>query len=51
MSIIQWDESFSVNVAEIDKQHQRLLEMINELYDAMRQGRGKVIIGKTITVG
>jgi hemerythrin len=22
--------------------------MINELYDAMRQGRGKVIIGKTI---
>jgi hemerythrin len=48
MSIIQWDESFSVNVTEIDKQHQRLVEMINELYDAMRQGKGKVVIGKTI---
>jgi hemerythrin len=48
VTIIQWDHSLSVNVAEIDQQHQKLIKIINELYDAMRQGKGKEVIGKTI---
>ena len=34
MSLIQWDDSYSVGVAELDAQHQRLIQMINELNDA-----------------
>ncbi|MCP4353146.1 MAG: hemerythrin family protein [Desulfobacterales bacterium] len=48
MPLIQWDDSLNVNVAEIDRQHQRLVEMINDLDDAMRQGKGKDVLGKII---
>ncbi len=48
MPLIQWDDSFSVNVAEIDRQHQRLVGMINDLNDAMRHGKGKDVLGKII---
>ncbi len=48
MALIQWDGSFSVKVAEIDQQHQKLVSMINELNDAMRQGKGKDVLGKII---
>lgn len=45
MALMEWDNSFSVNVAVIDNQHQKLFYMINELHDAMKQGKGKDIIG------
>lgn len=40
MAFIQWNESYSVGIAEIDKQHMRLVELINTLYEAMRLGKG-----------
>ena len=39
----------SVNIAEIDGQHQKLVAMINELDDAMRQGKGKEIVSKIVS--
>jgi hemerythrin len=30
-----WEESFRVKVAEIDEQHRRWIEIINELHDAL----------------
>ena len=48
MALIQWNDSLSVNVVEIDKQHQKLVGMINELNDAMRQGKGKDALGKIV---
>jgi len=45
MSIIQWDESLSVKVKEIDAQHQKLINLLNELFDAMRVGKGNQILG------
>jgi len=48
MAIITWNDSLSVKVAEIDKQHQKLISIINELHDAMRLGKGKEILGKTV---
>ena len=48
MALIQWSNSLSVNIDSIDKQHQRLIDMINQLNDAMRQGKGKEVAGKIV---
>ena len=48
MPLIQWSDALSVNVKEIDLQHQKLVGMINDLNDAMREGKGKEVLGKTI---
>ncbi len=40
MSLMEWKDSFSVSVADIDKQHHKLVDMLNELHDAMQQGKG-----------
>lgn len=48
MALIQWSDSLSVKVAEIDKQHQKLIGLINELSEAMRQGQGKTVVEKII---
>jgi hemerythrin-like metal-binding protein len=36
-----WDDSFSVNVREIDLQHQKLIEMINEFYEHVGKDSGQ----------
>jgi len=41
MSLIQWEKKYSVNIPEIDKQHQHLIEILNTLYDSMRTGEAK----------
>jgi len=48
MALINWNDSLSVNIAEIDQQHQKLVLVINELNDAMKQGKGKDILGEII---
>jgi methyl-accepting chemotaxis protein/hemerythrin len=46
--LINWSTSFSVNVPSMDREHQRLVEIINELYGAMRKGHGKDAIGSIL---
>lgn len=48
MALINWSDSMSVRVAEVDKQHQKLIALINELHDAMRAKKGKEVLGKVI---
>ncbi len=48
MALIRWDDSLSVKVTAIDQQHQKLIVMINDLSNAMKQGKGKEVIGETI---
>lgn len=38
MALVEWKSEHSVNVWSIDLQHQKLFEIFNELYDAMRAG-------------
>lgn len=45
MAIVQWDETLSVGVREIDAQHQGLLGLINELHDAMKEGKSREKLG------
>ena len=45
--LITWTDSFSVGVKAIDSQHRILIATINELHDAMSEGRGREVISKT----
>ncbi|MBF0607898.1 MAG: bacteriohemerythrin [Candidatus Magnetobacterium sp. LHC-1] len=45
---MQWDSSFSVNNALIDKQHQELFKLKNDLLDVMSQGKGKEDIARIL---
>jgi hemerythrin len=44
MSLIQWKDDYSVNVKEIDAQHQQLVNMVNELHAAMREGKANQVL-------
>jgi hemerythrin len=48
MAFIQWNDTYSVQVAELDQQHQRLIALINELHEAMQQGKGKDALHNTL---
>jgi hemerythrin len=39
MAYLDWKDEFSVGVAEMDSQHKRWIEIINELHDAMKSGQ------------
>jgi len=45
---MRWNESFSVGVDEIDSQHRKLVEMLGNLLEEMKSGRGKAVMAKTI---
>lgn len=49
MALINWNETYSVKVKEIDAQHKKLVEIINELHEKMKEGKGKQIIEKLLT--
>jgi hemerythrin len=44
MPLLVWTAKYSVNIRELDAQHQRLFAMINELYDAMQAGVARSVI-------
>jgi methyl-accepting chemotaxis protein/hemerythrin len=39
--LFEWDDSLSVKVTEIDNQHKRLIDLINQLHKAMGEGKSK----------
>jgi hemerythrin len=43
-----WNSSLSVKVKQFDDQHMKLVEMVNELHDAMKEGKGTAILGKIL---
>lgn len=45
MPLIEWTNELSVNIRSIDEQHKKLVGMVNDLHDAMREGRGSRITG------
>ena len=46
MALFQWDNSFSVNNSEIDEQHKKLVALLNQLHDAMGQGKSREVLGE-----
>lgn len=48
MSNSSWNDSYSVGIIKIDTQHKRLFQLIDDLNNAMAEGKGKEIMGKVL---
>jgi len=41
MELIEWSEELELGIPEIDQQHKKLVEMMNEFYTELREGHKK----------
>jgi hemerythrin len=48
VALLTWIPQYSVNVREIDEQHKKLIGLINQMYDAMRAGKGRDVLGQVL---
>jgi len=46
---IEWDEKYSVKVKELDDQHKKLFAMLNEMSDAVEDGKGFLVVNKVVS--
>ena len=45
MALMEWSPALSVKVTKFDDQHKKLLELVNQLHDAMKSGQGNNMLG------
>jgi hemerythrin-like metal-binding protein len=45
VAFIEWNPRFSVGVAELDQQHQKLVELTNRLHSSMLAGKSSSVLG------
>lgn len=48
MPLMEWNEGMSVAIEQFDQEHQKLVAMINDLFDAVQAGRGKEALGSVL---
>jgi hemerythrin len=48
MPLLTWDEKYSLGIIEIDNQHKKLVDIMNELHDAMKARRTKEVVESII---
>ena len=48
MKYVVWDNAWSVGVAEIDRQHRKIIDMINRLESARLNGMSAMMIGSIL---
>lgn len=46
MALVTWDQSYSVKVKRCDDDHRKLFDLMNALYEAMRVGKGRSVVGQ-----
>jgi hemerythrin-like metal-binding protein len=49
MAFIEFEDTFRVGHPAIDQQHAELFQAVNNLHDAMREGRAKQQLGEVLT--
>lgn len=49
MEIVQWSENLSVGIANIDEQHNRLIQLMGELDEAIRRNEGADVVEDVLT--
>ena len=47
--LFPWSDTYSVQIGVIDMQHKGLVDLINELHQAMVAGQGKQELGKILS--
>ena len=45
MALMEWSPLFSVKVKKYDDQHKKLIDLVNQLHDAMKAGEGNTMLG------
>ena len=48
MPLITWIPNFSVNVKDMDAQHQTLIEITNQLHEALMAGKGSAVVDASV---
>jgi len=48
MALIEWNNQYSVGLNLLDDQHKKLFQLLNTLHDAMKNGKGRDLLGKTL---
>lgn len=48
MPLMTWDPRFSVQVKKFDDDHKHLFDMVNDLNEAMRAGKGKTVLSQVL---
>jgi hemerythrin len=48
MSFFEWKDEFSVKIPAIDGQHKRIIELMDELFEGIRENREDVIITEVL---
>jgi len=48
MALMEWSPAFSVKVRKFDDQHKKLVELVNQLHDAMKAGQGHALLGTVL---
>ncbi len=48
MAIVEWNTTYSVGVEKLDKDHQILFALIDDLHEAMRVGKGSLVVDQIV---
>ncbi|MGQ9610355.1 MAG: bacteriohemerythrin [bacterium] len=48
MALFVWSDNFSVNIKYIDEQHKKLVNILNNLHDAMKLGKGSEVLNNVL---
>jgi hemerythrin-like metal-binding protein len=49
MALITWSNALSTGISEQDNQHKKLIDLINQLNEAMQSGKGTEVMGKVLS--
>lgn len=49
MPRIEWNDSLKLGVTKIDKQHEKLIGLINDLYDACTQNKAQDVVDEIVS--
>ncbi len=48
MPLVKWDDSFKMDIYEIDVQHKKLIDLVNILHEAMKAGKSNDVLDSAI---
>jgi hemerythrin-like metal-binding protein len=48
MTLLSWDEQYEIDVEQVDKEHRKLFEVINDLHEAMSEGKGREQVSQSL---